>query len=148
MSRLRWVNVPIPPQHLVGLLLGTYLHFRLSQRLFSMSWIGVVLGWPLIAVGIWISARAAIEAGAMSIESPTQLLTTGPYSRSRNPMYVGWTLLYLGIALAANSVWIIALLPVVIVFTHLVDIRREEQKLKAEFGDQYLEYQERVRRYL
>ena len=62
-------------------------------------------------------------------------------------MYVGWTLLYLGIALVANSVWMIALLPVVIIFTHLVDIRREEQILKNEFGDQYFEYQERVRRY-
>ena len=148
MSRLRWANIPIPPQHLVGLLLGTYLHFRLSQRLFSMSWIGMVLGWPLIAVGIWISVMAALEAGDMSIESPTKLLTLGPYSSSRNPMYVGWTLLYLGIALAANSVWIAALVPVVIVFTHLVDIRREERMLKAEFGDQYLEYEESVRRYL
>ena len=108
----------------------------------------MVLGWPLIAVGIWISVMAALEAGDMSIESPTKLLTLGPYSRSRNPMYVGWTLLYLGIALAANSVWITALVPVVIVFTHLVDIRREERMLKAEFGDQYLEYEESVRRYL
>ena len=148
MSRLRWVNIPIPLQHLVGLLLGAYLHFRLSQRLFSMLWVGGVLGWPLIAVGIWISVRAAREAGDMNIESPTKLLTTGLYSRSRNPMYVGWTLLYLGIALVANSVWIIALGPAVIVFTHLVDVRREERILKTEFGDQYLEYQERVPRYL
>ena len=108
----------------------------------------MVLGFPLVAAGIWISARAALEAGDMTIESPTELLTTGPYSRSRNPMCVGWTVLCLGIALAANSIWIIACLPAVIIFTHLVDIRREERKLKAEFGDQYLEYQDRVRRYL
>ena len=112
-----------------------------------MSWIGGLLGWPLIAAGIWISIRAAMEAGDVSVESPTKLLTTGPYARSRNPMYVGWTLLYLGIALAANSVWITALLPAVIAFTHLFDIRREERILKEEFGDQYAEYQERVRRY-
>ena len=62
-------------------------------------------------------------------------------------MYVGWTLLYLGIALAANSVWIIALLSAAIIFTHLVDIRREERMLKDEFSDQYFEYQKRVRRY-
>ena len=148
MSRLRWVNVPVPPQHLVGLLLGTFLHVKLSQRLFTMSWTGLVLGWPLIAAGIWISIRAAMEAGDISIESPTKLLTTGLYARSRNPMYVGWTLLYLGIALTANSVWIIALLPAAIVFTHLVDIRREERSLMAEFGDQYLEYKKRVHRYL
>jgi protein-S-isoprenylcysteine O-methyltransferase Ste14 len=91
-----------------------------------MSWIGGVLGWPLIVVGIWVSVWAAKEAGVMNIESPTKLLTAG---------------------LAANSVWIVALLPAAVVFTHLVDIRREERILKAEFGDQYLEYQERVRRY-
>ena len=147
MSRLRWLNIPIPPQHLAGLLLGAYLHFRLSQRLFSMSWIGGLLGLPLTAAGIWISISAAMEAGAMSIESPTKLFTTGPYAHSRNPMYVGWTLLYLGIALAANSVWIIALLSAAIIFTHLVDIRREERMLKDEFSDQYFEYQKRVRRY-
>ena len=78
MSMLRWVNIPIPPQHLVGLLLGTYLHFRLSQRLFSNSWIGGFLGLPLVAVGIWIAIWAAMEAGDMSIESPMKLLTTGP----------------------------------------------------------------------
>ena len=83
----------------------------------------------------------------MSIESPAKLLTTGPYARSRNPMYVGWTLLHLGISVAANSVWMISLLPAAIVFTHFVDVRREERILKAAFGDQYRAYQERVRRY-
>jgi protein-S-isoprenylcysteine O-methyltransferase Ste14 len=132
----------------VGVLLGTYLHFRLSQRLFSTSWPGMVLGWPPLVFGIWIALRAAVEAGNMNIESPTSLLTTGPYSRSRNPMYVGWTILHFGIALAANSVWIAALLPAVLVFTHLVEIRREERFLKAEFGEQYLAYERRVRRYI
>jgi protein-S-isoprenylcysteine O-methyltransferase Ste14 len=148
MTRLRWINIPIPPQHLVGLLLGTTLQIRFSQRMFSLPWIGHVLGWPLIVAGIWISVRAAVEAGEMSIESPTELLTTGLYSHSRNPMYIGWTLLYLGIALAANSIWIIALLPIIFVYTHFVDIRKEEEQLKAEFGNLYLEYQDRIRRYL
>ena len=63
-------------------------------------------------------------------------------------MYIGWTLLFLGIALAANSLWIIALLPIIFVYTHFVDIRKEEEQLKAEFGNLYLEYQDRIRRYL
>ncbi len=63
-------------------------------------------------------------------------------------MYVGWSLLYLGIAFAANSVWMITLLPIIFVYTHFIDIRKEEEKLKSEFGDQYFEYQDKVRRYL
>jgi protein-S-isoprenylcysteine O-methyltransferase Ste14 len=84
----------------------------------------------------------------MSIEAPEKLLMTGLYSRSRNPMYVGWMLLYLGIGLAGNSVWTLAFLPLVMIFTHLVDVRKEERKLKNKFGEQYLEYQDKVRRYL
>jgi protein-S-isoprenylcysteine O-methyltransferase Ste14 len=127
--------------------LGTVLHFKLPLRLFPISWLGHALGWPLIVGGIWISVRAAMEAEDMNIESPTKLLTKGPYSCSRNPMYVGWTAIYLGIALAANSVWIIALLPVAVIFTHFVEIPREERILEAKFGEEYLQYQERVRRY-
>jgi protein-S-isoprenylcysteine O-methyltransferase Ste14 len=105
------------------------------------------VGWALIAFGVWISLRAALEAGDINIDSPTQLLTTGPYAHSRNPMYLGWTSLHLGIALAANSFWIIATLPLVVIVTHLFDIRREERRSLAEFGDEYRAYQEKVRRY-
>jgi protein-S-isoprenylcysteine O-methyltransferase Ste14 len=89
-----------------------------------------------------------VEAGKIDVEAPTKLLTGGPYSFSRNPMYIGWTLIYLGTALAANSVWMIALLPIVMVFTHVTDVRNEERFLAEKFGNEYLEYQGRVRRYL
>ena len=64
------------------------------------------------------------------------------------PSGIGIRLIYLGIALAANSVWILALFPIVIVFTHVVDVRKEERFLAHKFGDEFLEYQGRVRRYL
>jgi protein-S-isoprenylcysteine O-methyltransferase Ste14 len=55
--------------------------------------------------------------------------------------------MYLGIGLTANSLWIIALLPIVVAFTHFVDVRREERFLEKQFGDEYLQYKGRVRRY-
>ena len=148
MNKIKWMNIPIPPQHLVGLLLGAYLQFKSSFGLFSKSWIGLMIGFPLIIIGIWISLKSAYTAGEMNIGSPTELLTSGPYSFSRNPMYVGWTLIYLGVALSANSIWIALFLPIIFIYTYLVDIRKEEQILEAEFGDQYLEYKQKVRRYL
>jgi protein-S-isoprenylcysteine O-methyltransferase Ste14 len=63
-------------------------------------------------------------------------------------MYVGWTLIYLGIAFVVNSVWVTALLPLVIAFTHFVDVPKEERSMREQFGDEYLDYQRRVRRYL
>ena len=143
----KWANVPIPPQHLVGLILGVILQIAFKQRLFAAPWIGDLIGWPLIAVGIGLSAWSLLEAGDTEIESPNRLFTSGPYSYSRNPMYIAWTLMYLGIGLTANSLWIIALLPIVVAFTHFVDIRKEERFLEKQFGDGYLQYKGRVRRY-
>ena len=84
----------------------------------------------------------------MDIASPNLLLTGGPYAFSRNPMYLGWGLIYLGIGLAVNSAWILALFIPVVAYVHFVDIRKEERRLEEQFGDEYLEYQRRVRRYL
>lgn len=145
--RWKWANVPIPVQYLLGLILGVILQLVLGQRLFVTAWIGVATGLPLIAVGVGFAVWSVLEAGDTETESPNRLLTGGPYSLSRNPMYVAWTLMYLGIGLAANSLWILALLPIVVVFTHFVDVRREERFLEKQFGDEYLQYKRRVRRY-
>ena len=140
--------MPIPEAHVVGLILGAILQVVFSGRLFQTEWIGHGIGWPLILVGLVLSLWSVIEASEMDISSASMLLTSGPYAISRNPMYVGWTLIYLGIVFAANSVWMIALFPFVVAYIHLVDIRREEQLLERKFGDRYIEYRRRVRRYI
>jgi protein-S-isoprenylcysteine O-methyltransferase Ste14 len=145
--KLRWVNVPIPVQHLLGLLLGAVLQGALKHKLFTSPQVGSVIGLPLVVIGVGIAVWAVAEAGETNIDKPTELLTGGPYSLSRNPMYVAWTLLYLGIGLTANSLWIIALLPFVVAFTHINDVRREERFLEEEFGEAYKQYRAQVRRY-
>jgi protein-S-isoprenylcysteine O-methyltransferase Ste14 len=144
---MKWSNVPIPEAHVVGLLLGAIAQLFFSRRLFRFPGIGDAVGWPLILVGIGLCAWSVFEAREMNIASPPTLLTSGPYSLSRNPMYVGWSLIYLGIAFVANSVWIILLFPAVIAYVHFVDIPREEQLLQQQFGQEFLEYRKRVRRY-
>ena len=143
----KWSNVPIPPQHLLGLISGAILQLVLKQKLLAVPWVGVVIGLTLIALGVGLAGWSVYTAGETEVEKPTQLLTRGPYSVSRNPMYVAWTLKYLGIGLVANSLWIVALLPIVVVFTHFVDVRREERFLEKQFGDAYLQYKGQVHRY-
>jgi protein-S-isoprenylcysteine O-methyltransferase Ste14 len=144
----KWRNVPIPIPHVLGLGLGGILQFIFPWMIFQSQWIGYVFGLPLLGIGIGLSAWAVLEAGTTNVESPNRLITSGPYSFSRNPMYIGWGLIYLGVALIVNSIWIIALFPLIITATHFMDVLKEEQLLREQFGDEYLDYLSRVRRYL
>lgn len=112
-----------------------------------MSWMATVLGWVSIVGGILFAAWAVWEVKEMDIERPTKLITTGPYSFSRNPMYVAWTIIYIGVCLVVNSLWGFIFLPIVLLFTHFVDVLQEERALEKQFGREYLEYCARVRRY-
>src|SRR4030095_15957462 len=68
------------------------------------------------------------------------LITSGAYRWSRNPMYTGLAITYLGGALLAGSWWPLALLPLAILAVARLAIRPEEQYLKARFGQTYADY--------
>jgi protein-S-isoprenylcysteine O-methyltransferase Ste14 len=146
--RLKWSNVPIPEAHIAGIIAGIILQFIYPLSINWQPGIGYLLGGLAIGSGALFAGWAVITAADLDIESPAGILTTGPYAFSRNPMYVGWTLLNLGIALAANNLWILLSLPIVIFYTHKFVILNEEQILEGQFGDQYLEYKNSVRRYI
>jgi protein-S-isoprenylcysteine O-methyltransferase Ste14 len=86
-------------------------------------------------------------AASVNLERPDQLVDNGPYAFSRNPMYVAWTVGYLGIALVAGTAWPLLLLPAVLVVTQVV-VQREERSLERRFGAAYRSYKTSVRRYL
>jgi protein-S-isoprenylcysteine O-methyltransferase Ste14 len=75
------------------------------------------------------------------------LVDSGPYAFSRNPMYLAWTVGYVGVALVAGTAWPLMLLPVVLAVTQVV-VMREERFLERRFGDAYRSYKTSVRRYL
>jgi protein-S-isoprenylcysteine O-methyltransferase Ste14 len=78
----------------------------------------------------------------------TALVEAGPFRFSRNPLYVALTFMYVGLALLANALWVLALIVPVMVLMHYGVVRREERYLEAKFGDAYRDYRSRVRRYL
>jgi len=78
----------------------------------------------------------------------TAIVTTGPYRITRNPAYLGMALLYIGIALLADSLWALAPLPVVLVLIDRGVIAREERYLERKFGAEYVDYRSRVRRWV
>lgn len=146
--RLKWSNVPIPEAHIAGIIAGIILQFIYPLSVNWQPGIGYMLGGLAIGSGALLAGWAVMTAADLDIESPTGIVTTGPYAFSRNPMYVGWTLLSLGIALAANNLWILLSLPIVIFYTHKFVILKEEQILEEQFGEPYQEYKKGVRRYL
>ncbi len=80
-------------------------------------------------------------------KAATRLVTGGPYRFSRNPAYLSMTLLYLGISVAADSLWMVLLALPLLVVMHYGVILREERYLEAEFGEAYRDYKRAVRRW-
>lgn len=75
------------------------------------------------------------------------LLAGGPYVYTRNPMYLGMTLVQLGIAIALNNLWVLLLTPVALALVHVIAVVPEEKYLEEAFGDDYRRYKAAVRRY-
>lgn len=148
MRSVGWSNIPVPEGHLIPLLAGLALHVLFPQPIFELSLLKHVFGWPLLLVGALLAAWAVLAVKDLDINRPTRLIVSGPYRFSRNPMYVGWTLIYIGIAMLVNTWWPLFFLPVVLIFTHYFVVRREEQRLEEEFGETYWQYCAKVRRYL
>lgn len=112
-----------------------------------------MIGLILIALGLWLGAsafRAMRRAGTPvdPYESPTALVAEGPFRVSRNPIYLGFTLIYLGFACTFNALWAILFLPISLALIHFGVIVREERYLERKFGETYSRYKASVRRWL
>jgi protein-S-isoprenylcysteine O-methyltransferase Ste14 len=110
---------------------------------------GVVVG--TLGLALTLAGVAAVIRHRTTIvphHPVATLLTGGAYRLSRNPMYTGLAIAYLGLALLLGSWWPLVLLPFVIVAVRQLVIRPEEQYLSRRFGQTYADYQRRVRRWL
>jgi protein-S-isoprenylcysteine O-methyltransferase Ste14 len=145
------IVAPPPLLYAAGLAVGLLVQHRNPQPLLPPA-AGRLLGVAAILLGL--GAFAAIAAFRRAGTSPNpyrpagRLVTAGPYRLSRNPMYLGFTLWYVGISCWANSLWSLLLLPLVLLVMHQGVIAREEAYLERRFGDEYRQYRARVRRWL
>lgn len=143
----RWRNVPVPIAHVAGLAGGVGLEQWRPWPVGVGDLVSIPVAGVLAVVGLAVGAWAVRVTGRQDLGTPSELVTDGPYRYSRNPMYVAWTAIYVGVAFAAATAWPLALLPVVAVLVHR-QVRREERALEARFGVAYRRYRRRVRRYL
>jgi protein-S-isoprenylcysteine O-methyltransferase Ste14 len=146
------VLVPPPLFYGAGLGLGVLLDTALPLP---------VGGGPATAVAgaVVVAAGLALAAGGVAgvvghrttivpHRPVATLVTTGAYRFSRNPMYTGLGIAYLGAALLLGSWWPVALWPAVVLGVDRLVIRPEERYLGARFGRAYADYRARVRRWL
>jgi protein-S-isoprenylcysteine O-methyltransferase Ste14 len=77
-----------------------------------------------------------------------EIIETGIYGHSRNPMYVGMALLQAGFGFLLGNLWVLALVPVSLALNYVIAVRPEEVYLEELFGEPYLAYKQRVRRWI
>ena len=146
------VIAPPPVIYLPVLGAGLGLHFAFPLPFLPDLWLQLAIGLPIMGIAGILAAsaiRALRRAGTTPGFKPTTAIVVGgPFKFSRNPMYLALTVVYIGIAIAVNSLWAIILLPVPLVVISLGVINREERYLERKFGQDYTRYKARVRRWL
>jgi protein-S-isoprenylcysteine O-methyltransferase Ste14 len=145
--------IVFPPALYAGtLLLGLLLHWLRPVHLASGLWIRIA-GLAIAAAGGAVASggsRTMHRAGTNVLPTkPTlAIVTDGPFRFTRNPLYLGNAIFYLGLALLFNALWPLVLFVPMLLVIHWGVIRREERYLEAKFGEAYLAYKARVRRWL
>jgi len=148
------LHVPVPWVFVGCYLLGVGLErFGPAGIRSAGPWIGSTAGAVLFIAGaviagwsLWIFHRA--RTTTTPGERSNALITRGPYRFSRNPMYVGLTLAYVGEAGILGQNWPLVLLPLTLAYVNWIVIPLEESRLSEVFPAEYTEYRARVRRWI
>lgn len=148
-------SIPWPPLLLIGVLAGAVVLGRLAP----LHWPGLD-DWPARAVGLGLGAAGVALLIAsiltlrrhgttvMPVAGASALVTSGPFRRFRNPIYLSDALILLGIAEITKNVWFVVGAAVFAVLVTWLAIVPEEHHLEARFGDDYLDYKAKTRRWL
>lgn len=150
-------GIPFPPPLLlvVGFAFGLGIHQLLPVEILRggrnvpadvLTWClfgsgALVLFWAMVT---FLKARTAI----IPYRPASQLVAGGPFRYSRNPMYVGFTAMYLALSIWVDSIWPLVMLPLSLWVLWKAVIRKEETYLASAFGEEYDSYRRRVRRWL
>jgi protein-S-isoprenylcysteine O-methyltransferase Ste14 len=148
------MRIPVPWVFVLVYLIGVVVEqtfplgkLPVSQRVVALFGGLILLTGVLIAGWGWLTFRR-IRTTTVPGKTSSQLVTWGPYRFTRNPMYVGLSLAYLGEAGVLRQGWPLLLLPLVLAYVNWGVIRVEESKLEETFPKQYAAYRGKVRRWI
>lgn len=149
------VRFPPPLVYLGAVLAGVGLRYLVGPARLPIEYrtIGAVSGIALVAAGLNFIIWARIfffrtKQNPIPWKPSPELILGGPYRFTRNPMYVGITLVVLGIGLGFNNLWVSLCAPMALLVVHFIAVRPEERYLSDKFGESYRTYLTQVKRYL
>jgi protein-S-isoprenylcysteine O-methyltransferase Ste14 len=149
-------NIVAHPPVIFGIVLvvGFLIHkcFPLALMSHPGSLSKVVAGILFVLAGIIMVSGTRLMLQKKIDPRPdrptTAIVTEGLFRYSRNPLYLSLMLIYGGIAVYANSLWLFLLLPLLFFGLERGVVLREEKYLEGKFGDEYLQYKKKVRRWV
>jgi protein-S-isoprenylcysteine O-methyltransferase Ste14 len=141
-----------PFVYLISLVVGVLIQLAIPLP-FVPRTLATPLGAALVVVAIALFSWSVTKFRAANTPVParkptTAIVQSGPYRFSRNPIYLAFSLFQLGIAIWANSIWLLATLVGAVAIIHYIVIPREERYLERKFRTQYLDYKASVRRWV
>ena len=145
--------IALPPLILAAAVaLGLILNFFWPAKILAHA-VALPLGVLIVVGALTIGVLAAREMRAANTplhvhKAPTRIVTSGIFQKSRNPIYLSMILLCAGIAFLADSLWLLGLVPLLAAVLQKGVIEREEAYLERNFGEDYLRYKAKVRRWL
>ena len=148
------VRLPPPLVYLLALIAGGVLHrflLPLPLPIGTLARVGgaivaIALGLAMVAGAIGLFRRTGQDPKPW--KSTPEIISSGVYTITRNPMYVGMSLLLAGIGIGWANGWLLVLLPPLWLVIYRTAIRHEEAYLERKFSDRYLEYKRSVRRWI
>lgn len=149
-------KVPWPPILYLAVVLATLALEAIwpMDRIPATTLMGLRIGGFVIAaagLGLDVAAMLAMHRARTNIlphRAADRLLTGGVFAISRNPIYLGNTVLLIGVAMALPSLWMAAGALLAAALVDRLAIRREERHLAARFGPAYADYARRVPRWI
>lgn len=148
------VRFPPPLVYLISVIVGVIIqsflwpiewNFDLKYRLvFALLSAGT--GFGLIALGFKLFKSTGQKPEPWT--TTPEIIITGIYRNTRNPMYIGLGLIQSAIGIGLVNLWIIFLLPASFLTVYHIAIKHEEVYLEEKFGKNYINYKNQVRRWI
>jgi protein-S-isoprenylcysteine O-methyltransferase Ste14 len=145
--------IALPPLILgATIALGLILNYFWPAKVLAHSLavpLGILIVFVAVAIGLLAVREMVTASTPLDVRKrSTRIVTSGVFQQSRNPIYLGMVLLCTGIAFLVDSLWLLGLVPLFAAILQKGVIEPEEAYLERNFGEDYLRYKARVRRWI